>query len=434
MNTTAIGKACKFNICFRDVTLTAQAGIVLVRDFIERLGVPEILDAEVQVKARQRGYPESENLLNLCWNALLGGSCLLDLNVLRGDAGLPQLLGVAAILAPTTAGEFLRQFTLGDLWDLQRAERRIAQAVRSYQNSDCVTMDLDASLYAQAGTQKQGVRMNYKGEVGYYPLFIFWAEQQELLATHLLAGNKRAAPKAVYLLQQALRQAPTGKKLSLRGDSEFYCWDLLEFCEAHEPVITYAITADQTPSLQAQIAALPEPAWRYYAPGQQVAQLWFAPQDKAPHRYLVKRHWVAATKRQPAAWRYHAVITNDHRRSAKKLLRWALGRCAMENLIKEHKHDFGFAKMPTNKYHANWAWLLISQLAWNLLAWFKRYCLPPECHPLRLGTLRQRLLKVTAKIVQQGRQLFLVLSDTNYYQDWWSFALKQLAQLVPISP
>jgi len=51
-----------------------------------------------------------------------------------------------------------------------------------------------------------------------------------------------------------------------------------------------------------------------------------------------------------------------------------------------------------------------------------------------LGTLRQRLLKVAAKIVHQGRQLFLVLSDTNYYQDWWSFALKQLAQLIPISP
>ncbi len=30
--------------------------------------------------------------------------------------------------------------------------------------------------------------MNYKGEVGYYPMFAFRAEEKELLAMHLLRG------------------------------------------------------------------------------------------------------------------------------------------------------------------------------------------------------------------------------------------------------
>ena len=98
-----VGKAYKFKVCFRDQTLTGKAGIVLLRDFVEQLGLPALIDAELQVKARERGYPESENVLSLCWNAILGGHCLLDLNVLRGDAGLPELLGVQALLAPTTA-------------------------------------------------------------------------------------------------------------------------------------------------------------------------------------------------------------------------------------------------------------------------------------------------------------------------------------------
>jgi hypothetical protein len=103
-------------------------------------------------------------------------------------------------------------------------------------------------------------------------------------------------------------------------------------------------------------------------------------------------------------------------------------------LIKEHKNDFGFEKMPSQKYHANWAWLLISQLAWNLFNWFKRVCLPETCQRMTLGTLRHRLLNVAAKIVHRSRQLFLVLSEENFFQDWWSFALKRLAQLTPISP
>ena len=197
MNTTVIGKAFKFNLCFRQDKLTAYAGIVLLRDFIEKLGVPQLLDQNIKVKARERGYPEAENILSLCWNSLLGGNCLLDLNVLRSDAGLPELLGVESILAPTTAGEFLRAFEIGDLMDLQRVNRLLAERVRSRQKSTRLTIDLDPSLYAQCSTRKQGSRMNYKGEVGYYPMFAFWAEEKELLATHLLRGNARAAPKAV---------------------------------------------------------------------------------------------------------------------------------------------------------------------------------------------------------------------------------------------
>ena len=434
MKTKIIGKAFKFNIYFDDVTLTAHAGVVLLRDFVEKLGVPELIDAEVKVKERERGYAESENILSLCWNAILGGDCLSDLDVLRGDAGVAELIGVASILAPTTAGEFLRQFDMGDLEDLRRVNRRLQERVRPQQKSDRVTIDLDGSLYEQCSNSKQGSRMNYKGQVGYYPLFAFWAEERELLATHLLRGNAHASPRAVWFLQQVLKTVPEGKPLFLRADSEFYTWELIEFCEQHQPKpITYAITADQTKGLKRAMESLPEQAWRRYYGQEQVAEVWFSPQRRAAHRSIVKRHRVVE-KEGTLGWRYYVIVTNDHRRSPKKLMKWALGRCAMENLIKEHKNDFGFEKMPTRKFHANWAWLLISPLAWNVVAWFNRLCLPTECHRLTLGTLRHRLFNVAAKIVHQARQRFLVLSDDNRFQDWWAFALKQLAGLTPFSP
>lgn len=432
MNTTVIGTTCKFKVCFRADRLTAHAGIVLVRDFIERLGVPQLLNEHIAVKQRERGYPEAENILSLCWNSLLGGKCLLDLNVLRSDPGLPPLLGVASLLAPTTAGEFLRAFDLGALTDLQRVNRLIAARVRPHQTSTRLTIDLAPSLYAQCSKRKEGSRMNYEGKVGYYPMFAFWAEEKELLFTHLLRGNARAAPKAIWFLQQALKQAPRALPRFLRADSEFYTWELIAFLETNH--FTYAITADQSVGLKQALTALPEQAWKSYAPGLQVAELWWTPSGQAAHRYIAKRQRIFNKKRQQHEWRLHVVITNDHQQSPKKVMRWALGRCTVENLIKEQKHDFGLEKMPTNKYHANWAWLLIGQLAWNLLAWFNRCCLPPPCHRLTLGTLRHRLLQVAGKIVQQSRQLFLILSEENLFRDWWEFALKQLAQFQPFSP
>ncbi len=111
------------------------------------------------------------------------------------------------------------------------------------------------------------------------------------------------------------------------------------------------------------------------------------------------------------------------------MLKWYYQRGAMENLIKEHKHDFGLEKLPTQKFLANWAWFLLGQLAWNLVAWFKRLCLPQAYHTATVKTIRHHLLKVAGKIVHQARQYFLVLSQQYWYQEIWSFALNQLARL-----
>ena len=202
-------------------------------------------------------------------------------------------------------------------------------------------------------------------------------------------------------------------------------------CEREQ--LTYAITADQTKPLKARLNALPESAWRLFAGDAQVAEFDYAPARRAPHRYVAKR-MPGRDAEGEFCWRYHVIVTNDRRRAAKKLLRWFFQKCAMENLIKEHKNDFGLEKMPTQRFQANWVWLLIGQLAWNLVAWFKRLCLPVECHTQTVKTLRQRLLKVAGKIVHQGRQRFLVLSADYLFQDWWSFALKQLGRLTPHSP
>ena len=55
-----VGKVGKFNICFRSEQLTSHAGTVLLHDFAQRLGVEEVLDEELHVKTRERGYGESE--------------------------------------------------------------------------------------------------------------------------------------------------------------------------------------------------------------------------------------------------------------------------------------------------------------------------------------------------------------------------------------
>lgn len=430
MNINVIGAAANFKIGFAETTLSSHAGAVLLQDLITRLGVAQTLDGEIAVKERARGYRVSEGILGLAFNLMLGGDCLDDLDVLRGDPGTMQIFGLKSLIAPRTAGDFLRRFQIGDIADFQRALREIAARVRPLQTSDRCTIDLDASIFEQCSQRKEGSRMAYNGQVGYHPLMAFWAEEGEMLAIHLLRGNRYAASKALWFFKQLVMKAvPTGKKLRLRADSAFYIWDFIEELERRE--IIYAITADQTKGMIARIAQIPEKDWSHYSrePKAQVAEFYYAPHPQSERRYVVKRRLQTNKKTKQNYYVYHVVVTNDRRRTKRQLMKWALERCNMENYIKEYKTGFGLEKMPTKKFHANWAWLLMGQLAFNLVAWFKRLCLPESYHRATIKTLRHHLFNVAAKVVTSGRQLFLVISEDYYYQHLWSFALNQLAKV-----
>ncbi|MGH9767146.1 MAG: IS1380 family transposase [Blastocatellia bacterium] len=421
-----IGKAGKFNICFQETTLSNHAGAVLIKEFTDRLGLELLINSQLEVKERERGYTESESILALCWNLILGGDCLDDLNVLRGDVGTQELLGLESVIAPTTAGEFLRKFSIGDLTALRTLLGKVAERMRPLQMSEVVTLDFDGAIYEQCSKRKQGSRKAYNGKVGYAPLFCFWAEEAELLLSHLLSGNRNPASKIVWFFYQALKWVPAGRRLKVRADSAFYKWDFILALEREGA--TYAITADQTKQMRQQLEAIPQKNWKSYGHGTkaEVAEFWYAPDRQAPHRYIAKRER-RKTKKGEEYWHYHVIITNDLRSTARQVCRWALKRCAMENLIKEHKTGFGLEKMPTNNYHANWAWLLIGQLAFNIVAWFKRQALPEQYHTATIKTIRHHLLNVAGKIVSSGKQFFLMLSDESLFQDVWAFALRRLA-------
>lgn len=299
----------KFKICFQATTLSNHAGIVRLKEFTDRLGLPLLLDSQLAVKERERGYTESQSILPLCWNLILGGDCPDDLDVLRGDVGTQALLGLESVIAPTTA---------------------------------------------------------------------------------------------------------------------VYKWDFI--LQLERASATYAITADQTKQMRGRLQAIPEQDWKRDGHGTQaeVAEFWYAPDRQAEHRYLAKRER-RKTRKGEAYWHYHVIITNDLRASARKVLHWALKRCTMENLIKEHKRGFGLEKMPTNNYHANWAWLLIGQLAFNIVAWFKRQVLPEQYHTAQIKTIRHHLLNVAGKIISSGKEWFLMLSDQSLFQDVWALALNRLA-------
>jgi len=424
-----IGKAGKFNICFRNDQLSSHAGMILIKEFAEQIGVEKIIEEELAVKSRERGYSEGESVMGLAYNMIIGGECLSDLNVLRGDKGTEELLGVESIIAPTTAGEYLRKFDIGDILDLSRANDRLQQQVRAKQKSRVCTMDIDSSVYEQASNKKEGSNKAYNGEIGYHPMFAFWEEEGELLFSHLRRGSAYTSSKAIWFMEQVLKRVAEDIEKKMRSDSGFYDQKVVRYCE--ERNIIFGITADQTNPLMQLVEALEEKSWEdleKYGVAQ-VAQLKYCPVGwDRDYRYVVKRN-LEEKKTGELYFRYHILVTNNETDCKSSVLEWHLQHANMENRIKEHKSGFALEKLPTQRFHANWAYLLIGQIAFNLIAWFKRLILPKDYHNSTIKTIRHHILNLAGKIVHSARQFYLVISDHYMFKSVWKFALRRLAAL-----
>jgi len=103
------------------------------------------------------------------------------------------------------------------------------------------------------------------------------------------------------------------------------------------------------------------------------------------------------------------LVTNDGQRSADDLECWHRAKANVENRIKEAKLGLGLDNLPCPGFHANGAYLLITLLAYNLLAWLKLLALSNDERRSYAKRLRFRFIAVAATVGRSGRRLVLRL-------------------------
>ena len=394
--------------------LTSHAGLVLVRELADRLGVRELLD-RVTVKKRGRGYSPGQAILGLCETLIAGGECLDDIAFLRGDSA-QELLRGHGLPEATTLGRFLRRFSLGHIGQLNRALEELFARVHPLLDRETVTLDLDATYIEHHGPvgSRQGTRGTYKGKVCWHPLLCFVGETGEWLHAKLRNGHAAASTGATRFLDECLRRLPEGARLFLRADEGF--WGQHFFADCERKQITYAVGAPLIASVRVRISEIAEQDWRpaSYRGGSQVASFRWRPKSwKQQRRFIVRRDPVETGEQltlEGREWHYWALVSNDSQRSADELECWHRGKANLENQIKEAKLGLGLDNLPCKSFHANWAYLLCTLLAFNLLAWLKLLALPERERSSYVKRLRFRFIGVAGTVGRSGRRLVLRLS------------------------
>jgi len=383
-------------------------GLGALHLMVQRLGLVEDLDRSLELLKVHLPYHESDHVLNIAYNILAGGERLEDIEARRQDESYLNGLGAQRIPDPTTAGDFTRRFSEPDITSLQECLNRARLKIWKVQPKGFLKeafVDVDGTIAGTYGECKEGMGMSYKGIWGYAPLIVSLANTKEVLYLVNRPGHAASHSGSVPWIDRAAELvAEVAGTVTIRGDTDFthteYLdgWDeqgrkfILGF-DAHPKLVQLAegLAASGWKRLERlpKYEILTEPrqkAFRYKEQiviekeyknqilvGEDVAEIEYQPvKCQKKYRVVIVRKNISVQKGERALLdeiRYFFYITNRQDK-APKIVGLANGRCDQENVIEQLKNGVNAMRMPVNDLLSNWAYMVMTGLAWNLKAWY----------------------------------------------------------------
>jgi Transposase DDE domain group 1 len=390
----------------------AYGGIGAMHLLARRLGLIDRIDQRLHLLKIHLPYHESDHVLNFAYNALCNGDCLQDMELRRNDAVFLDALGTRRIPDPTTAGDFCRRFSVGHINLLQDIFDDVRIGVWQRQPAtffELAILDVDGTLTETSGNCKQGMDIAYDGTWGYHPLVVSLANTREVLRLLNRSGNRPSHEGAAEALDRAMATCFRGgfRKVLLRGDSDFSQTQHLDRWD-DDGRIHFIFGFNSMSNLVERAEKLPSRAWKKltrpapYQPrtperqrpdnvkdrivrqrgfetlrlhSEEVAEFNYRPTAcKREYRMVVVRKHIAREKGQVCLpgmeeVRYFFYITNDWVSEADEIVFSANDRCHQENLVQQLHHGVHALIAPVDNLESNWAYMVMTSLAWNLKAW-----------------------------------------------------------------
>ncbi len=116
---------------------------------------------------------------------------------------------------------------------------------------------------------------------------------------------------------------------------------------------------------------------------------------------------------------------------AERVTRFYNGRGTAEQYIKEGKHAINWTHLSCHSFRNNAVRLQLHALAYNLGNFLRTLALPQEVEHRSLTTLRERLVKIGAKVVRHGRYVTFQLAEVAIPRGVFAEILRLIDRLRP---
>jgi hypothetical protein len=444
----------------------SHGGIGLVQGLVNEIGLAEAINRHLKLLKIHLPYHESDHVLNIAYNAMCEGCCLEDIELRRNDETFLDALGTQRIPDPTTAGDFCRRFRSAEpIYRLQDAidEGRLVVWARQPKSFfEQAIIDADGSLVATTGECKKGMDIAYDGTWGYHALIVSLANTGEVLSLVNRSGNRPSHEGAAAELDRAIALCRRGgfARILLRGDTDFSQTEHLDRWDADH--VQFHFGYDAVSNLKEIADNLPKTAWEKLVrlprwtvqtskrtrpdkvkrdiirkrefevlklKSEDLAEFTYRPSKcKKDYRMIVIRKNLSVEKGDKRLFddiRYFFYITNDYESTPTEVVFSANDRCNQENLIEQLSNGVRALQAPVDNLLSNWAYMVMTALAWNLKAWLALW-LPEtgrwaEKHRgekrrllrMEFRTFVNYMVKIPCQILRGGRRLIYRLLSWN---------------------
>jgi hypothetical protein len=415
---------------FQGSRVTSDAGLVLVRELDERLGLATFITEHLSDS--RHGLNTQFGLVDLLrqsvYSRLAGYEDLNDAERLAADPafrliGSPRIWDRGAALTSTLHWFETELLTREEnLVGLMAVNRDVLAQAAMHDGAERVVLDMDSSESPVHGQQEGSAYNGHFESVCYHPLFLF-NDEGDCLAAKLRPGNVHSADDwDELLLPEIDRQHAEGTHVAFRADAAFAKPDIYEALEARD--VEYAIRMPANRSVELAIE-----------------DILFRPRGRPSRKPLVRYKsfeyqadsWTTP-RRVVAKVEHHAgelfprvgfIVTNLTLPN-RSVVRFYNKRGTAEQWIKEGKQAAHWTRLSCHRFRANEVRLQLSVLAYNLGNLWRRLVLPNRIDTWSLTSLQQRLVKTGGRLVKHARYYWLLLAEGHLTRRLFATMLQRI--------
>ena len=438
---------------FDDPNLVSSAGLVPAVKLAARAGLAVLADRHLSVST-DKGANAGGKVTALVAGMVAGADSIDDMALLRHGA-MGRVFD--RTYAPSTLGSFLRAFTFGHVRQLDAVASRFVTALADRTplvraNPDApVLLDVDDTVIEVHGHAKQGAGFGYSRVRGLNALIatVTTEESAPVVVAQRLrrgaCGSPRGAARLVAdALKTVTRLAP-GRPVLVRADSAFYGRPTI--AAALRAGAQVSVTVRLDPNVKKAIAAIGDDAWtpiQYtnairdedtgaWISAAEVAEVGYTAFSSRPTseqvtgRLVVRRIPDANVAKKKAAgqgtlfdtWRFHAFFTTTDPTVLDTVAtdQTHRGHAIIENVHADLKNS-ALAHLPSGKFNANAAWLVLAVIAFNLTR-AAAAIVGPDLAKTTTATIRRKLIHIPARIASSARRITLHLPTGWPWETAW---------------